>query len=258
MKQKDLSTNREFTSDIPFEYPSFLAGELGVLAGAGFANPVLFGGALRDIFLNLPKFNDLDIRLRTSKDIKVRELFNTISQLDTGTYKPSEEISLFFQERTGILINLIKKRPHSANLKGYKNVNGRQLDFDLSLRFKENNDTPHFEYLEPIRNNESPICAVSMDVNGKTYMDVKFPEHAEGLIYAPQIKSCMHLVSSYERYKYLEGKIPGLRLQHTVKNTVLLNAYLYSVNNAPWAVDVAKMMRDNTHFVRRNLLTLFK
>lgn len=152
----------------------------------GEADPLLFGGSIRDVVLGLPP-KDYDIQcgllgLEFDPDIETK-LKERAERLGATVKKTSVTADIF----EGITVSMMVE---------YK---GLIVDLKMSQNYSR-----HAAFI--LQGRDAPINTVAMDKDGRFYADPLFENHALHKIYAVASKTPLN----QERFENLSRKICGL------------------------------------------------
>ncbi len=101
---------RNFRKGIPFKFPAFFQEALEKLRSAGFREPVLRGGALRDLYMGEGSFDDLDIRIWGATTENAQKFLNDLENLTHGNHEPPASCRDFLLEQMGVFLCEIERK----------------------------------------------------------------------------------------------------------------------------------------------------
>lgn len=186
---------------------------LMALEEAGFTNPVLIGGALRDDYLRQivavdVKTNDYDVGAVINPKI-----LGDAKDAAEATAKLRAYLKDKFPGADVVECDIVWKDGVPCHgSASFKSVEGNEIQ--LHLVSAEEDGLSLEQILS--RNGTAPISSIVMDKNGRVLADAKFMDHTSQRIYQPYQPS----PQADERGRKLSGKIPGLTIMpsETEKN----------------------------------------
>ena len=180
------------------------------LQSAGFKNPVLLGGALRDDYLRNVvgvdvKTNDYDV----GASINSQEILGSATSSAEATANLKAYIEKQFPGSAFIAcdVALGKTGAVQHGSAAFKLASGHEIQLHLASPAEE------MLTLEQILslNGTAPISRIVMDISGRVLADAKFAEHASQLIYEPYSEILPE--AAHRRGEKLASKILGLTIK---------------------------------------------
>ena len=186
------------------------------LENAGYANPVAFGGALRDAYLiengiAQPRVSgDIDIALRAAGADEYFDAheFNPSTWFMLNASFASHTAEALIGNIAGISATSLEKadtyKEFDACIEAdYEGIGDEVTKLDLCFSDKE------YTTEELCLSGDAPINCIAMDSKGNIYAHPDFTKHAERLLYK-NIDPANNNQRAKERFDALSQKIPGL------------------------------------------------
>jgi hypothetical protein len=199
------------------------------LHGAGFVNPMLFGGALRDDYLR----NRVGIYVPTNDyDIYAGLDAEKVLGAASNTKEATANLVKYVQERFS---GVVETAPYAIDGNGFL----ASVSFDKSGKFsfgsvkfsymgrnieiKFDNKESALPLEQRLWTNTAPLCAIVTDRSGKVIADENFEKHAQELIFKPYEPDKPGRKNG--DYIRLSKKIPGLKYISSQREPQFQNKY---------------------------------
>lgn len=186
------------------------------LKEAGYENPIAFGGALRNAYLEekgiaLPKGkSDIDIALKPAGGGEFFRSFehNPSTWFIANSAFAEHTANLLKEKIGGILSTSLEKadtyKEFDACIEAnYQDSNGNTSKLDLCF------SDARFSTEKMALSGDAPINAIAMDSDGNIFAHRDFAAHAQRLVYRNMDKNNSHTRAA-ERFTRLKEKLPGL------------------------------------------------
>lgn len=179
---------------------------LNLLQDAGFDNPVLFGGCLRDTFRKAA-FNDLDIRVGVARAFHGASIIDSakiylenIPELDI-LRTPRERGGYQYKSRQSKSFGITEFR--FKTLFNFKGI-GIPADIVAMESIPDVNDI--------VMNADAPINGIAVELDQAVMAHPYFEEDIESATYAILRTHPKEIAESVQRFNAIQGRFPGLKL----------------------------------------------